>query len=1046
MPSPVQKSLWQRIRRPFRWCRICLLSLALVLLGCFIFFDTVGLPSFVKTRLVAELQARGVTLDFSRLRLRWFRGLVAESVSLAGDEAGRTTRFSAREVALKPDWAALARFRFDVTALIVRDGRLEILLVSSNEPPVRLAVDRVETELRLLPDDRWELDRFDAESLGARVRLQGILTNASALARWRGAPATNQVGGAWQSYLRQAVEIASHLRFSQPPQMRLTVRGDAQDPASLSADASLDARDADTTWGRFEKLSLAAHFNRPSGSDAPGQSDLELVIDQTQTPWVQAAQSRVQVHWTQSPTNAMPSDVRWKWELDAVSTPWGTIPAARFTGRTTQSPEDPTRLNSELELDSGTLRSDWVDFETNRFHARIVHSPASLIPWEAGWQWTVTAPTSRWAQAQRFAISGQMTRSSTNAPTRANSDWAWWSLFEPYAVTWSARVDGVTLTNLPLDEVSLTGRWSAPDLAVDRVSARHAGRAADGSMTVNVETRRLEARFDSDFDLRSLIPSLPPTIRPWAESVQWTTPPRISAHAGLILPAWTNTHPNLLEVLPSLAVAGVLDSSEVRFGDLSALSVRSHFAYSNNTVQLPDLTVTRPEGSAEFDFTLTLPDERYQCRVRSGIDPLALRTLLKNTNSPVLGFFQFSQPPEIEGELWGRWAAPADSAFLARVRATNFVFRGERFDEVSASLQFTNRFLVVTDANVRSGTGTASGPGIGFNPASGMLFLTNAVAQIDPQLVLRCINPVLATNLSRYTFKQPPHAQVNGWIEVRQGRIADLRIDVSGGPFNYWKFNVPQISGTILLLNEHVAITNLAADFYGGRLSGDIAISSTTTPSPDIRFALQSTGTDLNLLMGDISSPTNRLEGILNAELTITRANAADWGSWNGYGNVRMRDGYLWDIPLFGIFSPVLNAIVPGLGQSRASAGVASFFITNSVIHTRDLEIRSPAMRLAYRGTIDFDYRVDARVEARLLHDMWVVGPIVSLVFSPLTKLLEYKVTGTLNSPKLEPLLIPKPLQFPLHPWRTLKDLFSNEKPEKPPEAPQPSPVPQPPP
>ena len=53
-------------------------------------------------------------------------------------------------------------------------------------------------------------------------------------------------------------------------------------------------------------------------------------------------------------------------------------------------------------------------------------------------------------------------------------------------------------------------------------------------------------------------------------------------------------------------------------------------------------------------------------------------------------------------------------------------------------------------------------------------------------------------------------------------------------------------------------------------------------------------------------------------------------------------------------------------------------------------------MRLAYRGTIDFNYRVDARVEARLLHDMWVVGPLVSLVFTPLTKLLEYKVTGTL--------------------------------------------------
>ena len=132
--------------------------------------------------------------------------------------------------------------------------------------------------------------------------------------------------------------------------------------------------------------------------------------------------------------------------------------------------------------------------------------------------------------------------------------------------------------------------------------------------------------------------------------------------------------------------------------------------------------------------------------------------------------------------------------------------------------------------------------------------------------------------------------------------------------------------------------------------------------------------------------------------------------------------------------------MAPGLGSSRVSGATATFTLTNSVIHTDDMEIRSPAMRLAYQGAIDFKGRVDAHVEARLLRDAWVIGPLVSLVFSPLTKLFEYKVTGTLSEPQTEPLYIPKPLLFPFHPFRTFKELFSEEKPNRAPDEKPPPP------
>jgi len=112
------------------------------------------------------------------------------------------------------------------------------------------------------------------------------------------------------------------------------------------------------------------------------------------------------------------------------------------------------------------------------------------------------------------------------------------------------------------------------------------------------------------------------------------------------------------------------------------------------------------------------------------------------------------------------------------------------------------------------------------------------------------------------------------------------------------------------------------------------------------------------------------------------------------------------------------------LAKSPVRGLEGDFTMTNSVIYTRNLQLQSPAMWLAYRGTVDFAANVDARVEAQLLREAAVVGPLVSLVFSPLTKILEFKVGGTVMNPLIEPLYIPKPLLLPLNPVAVLRDIF----------------------
>jgi len=53
---------------------------------------------------------------------------------------------------------------------------------------------------------------------------------------------------------------------------------------------------------------------------------------------------------------------------------------------------------------------------------------------------------------------------------------------------------------------------------------------------------------------------------------------------------------------------------------------------------------------------------------------------------------------------------------------------------------------------------------------------------------------------------------------------------------------------------------------------------------------------------------------------------------------------------------------------------------------------------------------------------------VLSKLFWPVTKLFEYKVTGTVGQPKAEPLyVVPKILLMPLQPFKTIKELLVEE-------------------
>jgi hypothetical protein len=172
---------------------------------------------------------------------------------------------------------------------------------------------------------------------------------------------------------------------------------------------------------------------------------------------------------------------------------------------------------------------------------------------------------------------------------------------------------------------------------------------------------------------------------------------------------------------------------------------------------------------------------------------------------------------------------------------------------------------------------------------------------------------------------------------------------------------------------------------------------------------------------------SNTLEGIVSGKVNLTSANTKDWDHWEGFGWMHLSDGIIWEVPIFGILSPVLNAIVPGAGSSRAREASATYIMTNSIVHSEDLEIKSPLVRISYKGDVNLREEVNAVVEAQLLRDAGSIGHLVSIALQPLTKIFEYKITGTLDHPKSEPVFIPGFLMKMLRPFHTIKEMLPDK-------------------
>lgn len=995
MATQAQPSRWRRFRVIFRRCRITALLLVLAATLGLLYLNIVGFPDFIKKPLLEKLHARGIDLRFSRLRWRPFHGIVADNVFVGTTNNAGNPELRIKEVQLGLDYAALFKQQFQVQSLSLRHGWLTLPLGDAGDTNRELSIEDIQTDLELLTNDVWELNNFQAQFAGAQIQLSGAITNASAIRDWKWFQGTRpQEPGALQYRLRGLADTLEQIHFAATPDITLDLRGDARNVENITVGLIIKAPGADTPWGTFTNSLCSVLLAPPSTNQLP-RAKIKLRAESAVTRWVSVTNLNL------------------------------TLLGHFFDA---EGDTNLVRADFDLTADSAQSRSNYL--EQIHFTVHWLHSLTNIVPRSGEGELEARNAATEWGSAKQLRLNAVLLHSMTNPSPDAS--WAWWSKLAPYPFDLQLRAADVHSPKLDADQIVCSAQWRAPEWNVEKLAAALYGGKLDVTARLSVASREVTFNVNSDFDAQKIAPLLTLQARDWLANYSWNNPPQVQASGSLVLPVsvWTNRHPDWRgETRPTIRLDGKFHIVDGAFRGMRALTADSDFTYSNMCWLLPDLVATRPEGRLKLFDESNDRTKEYHVRFHSTLDPQALRPLFTSKQQRAFDSFSVTQPPVVDGEVWGRWHDRNGIHGYAHVSATNFTVRGQSAGAFQTDVEYTNRTLTLIKPRVQcAGAQELSAASVSFALGERKILVTNGFSTADPMIVAQAIGPHIVRDLKPYRFLRPPRVHVDGAIPIYKENDADLHFDVAGGPFQCWKLEAPQISAKVDWVGQRLSLNEVESDFYDGKGSGSADfVFQTIGRSADFKFTAVVTDANLHLLATDLTGKTNKLEGLLTARLEITNASTANWQSCDGAGRVSIRDGLIWDIPIFGVFSPALDTIMPGLGSSRAREGSATFIVTNGVVFSDNLKVETLMARLRYWGTINLKGAVNARMEAELLRNTWVVGPVLSLALWPVSKTFEYQITGSINHPKSDPVFIPKIFFLPLHPVQTLKDIIPGQ-------------------
>lgn len=403
------------------------------------------------------------------------------------------------------------------------------------------------------------------------------------------------------------------------------------------------------------------------------------------------------------------------------------------------------------------------------------------------------------------------------------------------------------------------------------------------------------------------------------------------------------------------------------------------------------------EGLYRFD------NRNFRAHVAGTLNPHLVKPLLTPNMRAIVEWFGIQEPLVADVVVGGVAGNPAIYCF-GPAQATNFTIYGVAVQSLQGQLNITNEVMHITGATLARPEGVARGD-VHMAFSNQMLRL-DVDSSLDPRATTQMLGPAVAGFMKPFRLNGPVRLQVAGLLDICNFSMNQLQAHVEAQNFGYDRWEAEKADFDFSMRGHRIRFTNVLATAYGGQFTGMGTLYPVSKDS-NWRYEVDFSAKDArlaDLLSASFAKPAGELRGTLDATAKIGGYVGTGNGPLaTGAGHVDVRGGLLFQTKLFSGLSAILSKIIPDFTLFAQTDASGDFTIRNSRISSKDIQLQGTVFGVKATGDYRFDGALDYRVEVQLLRG-GPIAAIVRLATLPVTRLLEFRLTGNFEDPKWRPI------------------------------------------
>lgn len=446
------------------------------------------------------------------------------------------------------------------------------------------------------------------------------------------------------------------------------------------------------------------------------------------------------------------------------------------------------------------------------------------------------------------------------------------------------------------------------------------------------------------------------------------------------------------------------------------------FAREGPEVRIENATVQLDHGP--WASRLKIPEasyhlasHRYRARISGALNPHVLDPLMTTNTRNIVAWFGIQEPVAGDVVLGGTAGDPAIYCF-GPVSATNFTIHGVAVQSATGNLLVTNEVMHLTSTVLSRPEGVVRGD-VHMAFSNQMLRVDDVDSTIDLRAAAQMIGPAIAEFAKPFRLHGPARVTGSGWLDWCNFSLNRLQARVEAHRFGYDRWEADEAAFDVSVAGLRVRITNAVAKAYGGRFSGKGSLYPVASDA-NWRYEAEIDATNVNLadLLVASFSPANAPPKPSSAaatgnheQLSGTLLGTARVGGYIGRGTgtnvtgqmqLDVRNGILFQTKLLSYLSAILAKIIPEFNLFAQTDAHGDFTIRNGRLYSRNIQLQGTLFSIKAAGHYGFAGDLDYQIEVQLLRG----GPVAALVrlaTLPVTRLLEFRLTGTFDDPRWRP-------------------------------------------